>query len=87
MGVYIAEPDEAEDNEKAPGTMLQHRSRGTPNKAHTVYHEFCFTARKDLMMEKFSLVEIAKTIADKSGDESDMVFIVRNNGDRFTAGA
>lgn len=37
-------------------------------------------------MEKFSLVEIAKTIADKSGDESDMVFIVRNNGDRFTAG-
>lgn len=37
-------------------------------------------------MKKFSLVETAKMIAADSGDESDMVFIVRNNGDRFTAG-
>lgn len=37
-------------------------------------------------MKKFSLVETAKMIAANSGDESDMVFIVRNNGDRFTAG-
>lgn len=37
-------------------------------------------------MEKFSLTEVAKMIANKSGDEADMIFIVRNNGDRFTAG-
>lgn len=37
-------------------------------------------------MEKFSLTEVAKMIANKSGDEADMIFIVRNNGDRFTVG-
>lgn len=37
-------------------------------------------------MKKFSLVETAKMIADKSGDESDVVFIVRLNGNRFTTG-
>lgn len=37
-------------------------------------------------MEKFSLTEVAKMIANKSGDEADMIFIVCNNGDCFTAG-
>ena len=71
---------------KKPRTMLAHRSRGTLNKAHTVYHGFCFSARKDSTMKKFSLVETAKMIANNSGDESDMIFIVRSNGDCFTTG-
>lgn len=35
-------------------------------------------------MKKFSLVETAKMVAANSGDESDVIFIVRSNGNCFT---
>lgn len=35
-------------------------------------------------MKKFSLIETAKTVAANSGDESDVIFIVRSNGNCFT---